>query len=440
MVRRQATGTATEGLGGGAAGRRTLTDGMVRREGVSPGQSGAGSLFGGGLVQRKLSLTVSGPASGEEVARHAAAGVEGATERLPFLEPIQAAFGRHDLGDVSAHRDAPAGAAAEAIGAEAYAVGRHVAFAGPPTLHTAAHEAAHVVQQRAGVHCSGGVGAVGDVHEQHADAVADLVVSGRSAESLLDGYVGGGGAAVQRKVNLVLGAATVSITDQNVASYATQIKQAATAKSLDPERVYAKVKEWAEDEWGDHPESGDYHGWEALVTAAAQAAGADAAVAEEKPASLATVAKQVSAQYEPSTYDVAPTGDVAQDPRQTLGSMKRLWRALQTLQIEGAYSQKIDQLIHKGFELLGQLGAFLKTFRVLSNTVELPSASRGSKEKASVLDKVMYNIYQRPYLEMLGAAAAEELGKSKPATYHCHQNAASDVLKLIDVFEQAFSD
>jgi LysM repeat protein len=68
-----------------------------------------------------------------------------------------------------------------------------VAFAGAPSLHTAAHEAAHVVQQRGGVQLLGGVGAAGDEHEQHANAVADAVVTGGSAEGLLDAYAPGGG-------------------------------------------------------------------------------------------------------------------------------------------------------------------------------------------------------------------------------------------------------
>ena len=71
------------------------------------------------------------------------------------------------------------------MGAAAFTTGDHVAFAGPPSLHTAAHEAAHVIQQRAGVHLTGGVGEPGDRYERHADAVADLVVRGRSAAGLL---------------------------------------------------------------------------------------------------------------------------------------------------------------------------------------------------------------------------------------------------------------
>jgi hypothetical protein len=57
-----------------------------------------------------------------------------------------------------------------------------------------------VVQQRHGVQLAGGVGASGDVYERHADAVADVVVRGESAEALLDQHAGGERAGVQRAV------------------------------------------------------------------------------------------------------------------------------------------------------------------------------------------------------------------------------------------------
>jgi hypothetical protein len=112
---------------------------------------------------------------------------------LPHLDAIQRSFGRHDVSQIEAHTDHRAAAAAEAMGAEAFARGHHVAFAGTPSLHTAAHEAAHVVQQRAGVQLKGGVGEVGDPYERHADAVADAVVQGKSSEALLDAYAGTAG-------------------------------------------------------------------------------------------------------------------------------------------------------------------------------------------------------------------------------------------------------
>jgi hypothetical protein len=116
---------------------------------------------------------------------------------LPFADRIQASFGPgHDVGSIQAHVGGAATEATSAMGATAYATGNHTVFSGAPDLHTVAHEAAHVVQQRAGVHLKGGIGQVGDGHEQHADAVADKVVRGDSAAGLLDEYAGvGAGAA-----------------------------------------------------------------------------------------------------------------------------------------------------------------------------------------------------------------------------------------------------
>ncbi|MEZ4363017.1 MAG: DUF4157 domain-containing protein [Kofleriaceae bacterium] len=130
------------------------------------------------------------------------------------MDAIQRSFGHHNVSNIEAHSDGAAQASARAMGAEAFATGNHVVFGGAPSLHTAAHEAAHVVQQAAGVQLSGGVGAVGDSYERHADAVADCVVRGESAESLLDQMAGGGGRgapAVQHR--LVAGANT---PDQNL--------------------------------------------------------------------------------------------------------------------------------------------------------------------------------------------------------------------------------
>ena len=122
-------------------------------------------------------------------------GVSGAGGALPFGQQIQSAFGRHDISGVRAHTGERAAQATEGIGATAFAMGMDVAFGGAPDLHTTAHEAAHVVQQRAGVSLKGGVGQAGDPYEQHADAVADAVVRGESAEGLLDQMAGGGGGA-----------------------------------------------------------------------------------------------------------------------------------------------------------------------------------------------------------------------------------------------------
>jgi hypothetical protein len=71
------------------------------------------------------------------------------------------------------------------MGATAFASGNHVVFDQEPDLHTAAHEAAHVVQQAQGVQLYGGVGSADDRYERNADAVADRVVGGQSAADLL---------------------------------------------------------------------------------------------------------------------------------------------------------------------------------------------------------------------------------------------------------------
>ncbi len=127
----------------------------------------------------------------------AAYGVSGSGGSLPFADRIQQSFGGHDVSSVSAHVGGKAAEASSAMGALAYASGSSVAFKSAPDLHTAAHEAAHIVQQRQGVSLPGGVGSVGDKYEQHADKVADAVVSGRSAEGLLSGGPSGSGAGVQ---------------------------------------------------------------------------------------------------------------------------------------------------------------------------------------------------------------------------------------------------
>ena len=166
----------------GSPGKRTLTEGLVQRRAASGAHDGGGEP------------------SAPDVHAVADAGVAGGGGAMPHADRIAAAFGRHDVSDVRAHVGGAAADASRALGAEAYATGRDVAFASAPSLHTAAHEAAHVVQQRAGVQLEGGVGNSGDIYEQHADAVADAVVAGQSAESLLDGLAGsGGGAGVQRK-------------------------------------------------------------------------------------------------------------------------------------------------------------------------------------------------------------------------------------------------
>jgi hypothetical protein len=128
-------------------------------------------------VQRRASGAVD-PAA---VHGAAAAGLAGAGGTIPHFEAIQSSFGDHDISGVQAHVGGPAADACADMDASAYASGDRVAFARAPDLHTAAHEAAHVVQQRAGVDLRGGVGEEGDAYERQADAAADAVVRGEPA-------------------------------------------------------------------------------------------------------------------------------------------------------------------------------------------------------------------------------------------------------------------
>lgn len=154
------------------------------------------------VLKRRTRDRTEGEDSSPDVHRVAADGVAGASAALPHASTIQRLFGRHDIGGIKAQVGGAAAPAANQLGASAYATGDKVAFRSEPDLHTAAHEAAHVVQQRAGVQLSGGVGQQGDSYERHADAVADHVVRGESAEQML-GEVhvrpGPGATGVQRK-------------------------------------------------------------------------------------------------------------------------------------------------------------------------------------------------------------------------------------------------
>lgn len=189
--------TASQGVG---PGKTTLTAGLapVQRRETSTGMS-----LESGTVQ--------------DIAAH---GVSGSAQPLPHHDRIQSLFGRHDIGGVQAHVGGAAAAASEQLGARAYATGNSVAFGGAPDLHTAAHEAAHVVQQRAGVQLKGGVGQAGDRYEQHADAVAARVVAGESAEALLDQEAGTGsaGPAVQRKEETSTGGGGTETTSSTESS------------------------------------------------------------------------------------------------------------------------------------------------------------------------------------------------------------------------------
>lgn len=190
-----------------SSGRRSPPAGGAPDPGASPGKRTlTGALAPG---RTPVPATAARPSAGRalgdpQCTQHIAQrGVAGPGEPLPHLDRIQRLFGRHDVRDVRAHCDPGAAVAARTLGAEAFTVGRDVAFSGAPSVHTAAHEAAHAVQQQAGLHRKAASSRDGDPHERHADAVAERVVRGEPAEALLDeAPANSGGDAVQRKVTI----------------------------------------------------------------------------------------------------------------------------------------------------------------------------------------------------------------------------------------------
>lgn len=210
---------------------------------------------GGAPVQRMARSE--GAAAPGEVHEAAEAGTRGPGGPLPHLDKIQQSFGAHDVSGIQAHVGGEAAAASQQMGAQAFASGNHVAFAqSSPDLHTAAHEAAHVVQQRGGVQLKSNVGEVGDAHERNADAVADAVVQGKSAEPLL-GPKGGAGPAgkggpVQKLSHTVKGSPPVNIDintlteDECKAHLGRMARQAnGAATGTDSEYTYAPADKGA---------------------------------------------------------------------------------------------------------------------------------------------------------------------------------------------------
>lgn len=145
-----------------------------------------------------------------DIRRIAAQPVGDAMSRLPHQEKVQRAFGHHDLSTVRAFAGPAASRVSRAMNAEAFASGEKMVFrSSAPSLHTVAHETAHVIQQRAGLRPSGGVGREGDALERQADAVAKSVARGVSADALLPpsvpalaGQTSGSAPTVQRLIHI----------------------------------------------------------------------------------------------------------------------------------------------------------------------------------------------------------------------------------------------
>jgi hypothetical protein len=147
-------------------------------------------------VALQLKSTVS---AGQGALDRASTGVEGPGMAYPHRERIEQSFGRPISAE--AHMGPAASQACDELSAEAFAMGDRVAFKSSPDLHTAAHEAAHTLQQAQGVQLKGGVGQAGDVYEKQADEAADRVVAGESAAHLFGPETGraAAGDVVQRR-------------------------------------------------------------------------------------------------------------------------------------------------------------------------------------------------------------------------------------------------
>ncbi|MBK7193310.1 MAG: DUF4157 domain-containing protein [Myxococcales bacterium] len=189
--------------GGAAAGGATAAGGAAAGGAAAGGAAVAGGAAAGGAAAGGASAgrgEVAGPAD-DPFGLHLAAahGVSGAGTALPYRAELERAMGV-DLGGIVAHVGGAAADACAALDARAYATGDRIAFGSAPDLHTAAHEVAHVLQQRAGIELPGGIGAAGDAHERAADDIADAVVRGESVIGRLPtgGARAARGTAVQR--------------------------------------------------------------------------------------------------------------------------------------------------------------------------------------------------------------------------------------------------
>ena len=108
----------------------------------------------------------------------------------PLRKQMENGFG-HDFSGVRVHTDAQADLLNRALGAHAFTVGEHIAFAAgryhpgtSGTLRLAAHELTHVLQQRRGLSGSilcEGIGHPGDAYEREAEQMADRISAQPSA-------------------------------------------------------------------------------------------------------------------------------------------------------------------------------------------------------------------------------------------------------------------
>lgn len=126
-------------------------------------------------------------------------GASGSPERIPHASAIERSFGPYSPLVRRAYLDE---CATRALGARGYTYDTKIVLAPNAGLDTVAHEAAHVIQQQAGLGPVTGLGRPGDQYEAMADAVASKVVRGLSAVKLLDAAVLGKTAAHRKALQL----------------------------------------------------------------------------------------------------------------------------------------------------------------------------------------------------------------------------------------------
>jgi hypothetical protein len=102
--------------------------------------------------------------------------VDGGGAPLPDRPALERSFGT-GLADVRVHSGPRARAACELLGAQAYAVGPHVAVRGQPSTWLLAHEVAHTLQQRG----TGAYGASTPALEHEAGGAASAAAAGQPA-------------------------------------------------------------------------------------------------------------------------------------------------------------------------------------------------------------------------------------------------------------------
>lgn len=237
--------------------KRYKAGSTARRTTAPPETVPIGQRSGPHTIPRFLHNGISTP-DRDERHRIAESGAAGDYRRLPFLHQIQQSFGPgHDLGRVKAHVGGQASTAARSLGTEAYTVGDHVVFGSTPSLQVAAHEAAHVVQQRLGTNLGEGFGQAGDGYERNADAVASRVEAGRSTRGYLPnsspGHCGGagvGGRPVQtytvvsgKPYDRLSDDGKMAVKDHKKDAWAPSSKIKSSNKVLDRLKSQAKIEE-----------------------------------------------------------------------------------------------------------------------------------------------------------------------------------------------------